>query len=710
VPSWHLVLGLLLTGFAFAMGLFAVGYASTDIPSPNELVGAQTTTVLYADGTTPMGEFAAQDRTMVTSEQVPEHVKQAVIAAEDRSFYDNRGVSPSGIARAFWNNLRGNSTQGGSTITQQYVKNYYLQSEQTYRRKVQEAFIALKVDQQLGKDQILTDYLNTIYFGRGAYGIQSAAQAYFGVPVEKLTVPQAALLAGIIPSPSNWDPRVNREKAEQRFDYVLDAMVDMGNLPAAERESAELPDTVEYAPTDRFAGPTGYLLDAVRDEVLASSDLTETDLDRGGLRIVSTIDKRVQDAAVAAVQNPDLLPTEGRPETLQAALVSIDPGTGGIRAMYGGADYLTRQRNAATQDIAQAGSTFKPFTLVAALEHDISLRTRYSGRSPQTYPGFYEDGSGRPVPVQNFGGRSFGTVDLVTATANSVNTVYVALNEDVGPEATADVAVRAGIDEAAVTPAVASNVLGTASVTPIDMAQAFSTFAAQGVRHTPHVVASVEQNGAVVYRESTEGTEVIAPDVMADATYAMEAVVRSGSGEYASRLGRPVAGKTGTSNDNRSAWFVGYVPQLATAVALYNVGPNGEQLEIPGFGGRREITGGSFPVQIWTAYMQAALDGVEVADFPERANVGQVPREQRTPVRTQTPPVTTSKPPATTAPPTQPSETKPPATKPPAPTGPPGNDGAGNDGAGNDAGGNRDVGTEVDGDAGAGDVTPTPTG
>jgi membrane peptidoglycan carboxypeptidase len=656
IPSWKLVVGLVLTGAAFAVGLVAVAYTVTDVPRPNELVDAQKTTVFYADGTTPMGEFAAQNRTLVTSEQIPEHVKQAIIAAEDRTFYENRGVSPTGIARALWSNVRGNSTQGGSTITQQYVKNYFLEPEQTYQRKAQEAIIAFKIDQQLEKDQILTDYLNTIYFGRGAYGIQSAAQAYFGKNVEDLSVSEAALLAGIVPSPTNWDPRNNPEKAQQRFDYVVGGMTDLGFIDQATAAQQAMPATTEYAPTNALVGPAGYLLASVRQEILASTPLSESDLDRGGLKIVTTIDQRVQDAAVATMQNPDVFPTEDRPETLQAALVSIDPATGGVKAMYGGADYLKRQRNAVTQDIAQAGSTFKPFTLVAALEKGISLKTRFDGRSPQTFPGFYVDDAGRPRPVKNFDGKSFGSLDLVQATEQSVNTVYVKLNEEVGPEASRDVAVRAGINEDVVTPAVASNVLGTPSVNPLDMAQAYATFAAQGTRRIPHIVATVEQDGGVVYEADTSGEQVFEADVMADATYAMQQVVKSGSGRPASRLGRPAAGKTGTSNDNRSAWFTGYVPQLATAVALYNVGPNGEQLEIPPFGGATQITGGSFPVRIWTAFMRSALEGVPVENFPPRADVGKVPASQQTQTATTTPTQTTTTPSETTTT-TTPSET-----------------------------------------------------
>lgn len=689
VPSWRLVAGLGLALVAVVAALFALGYALTPIPGPNEFAQAETTVVYYADGTTEMGRFAAQDRRSVPISQVPEHVRQAVIAAEDRTFAENRGVSPSGIARAFWSNLRGGATQGGSTITQQYVKNFYLQPEESYRRKITEAFIAVKVDQQLTKAEILERYLNTIYFGRGAYGIQTAAQAYFGKDVADLTLAEGAALAGIIPAPSSWDPAVNPQKAAGRFAYVLDGMVTMGVLDAPTRAQQVFPPVAPYHRTDTFAGPTGYLLAAAREEVLARTALTENDIDRNGLSIVTTIDPQAQSAAVAAMQDEDAFPTQGRPPTLQAGLVSIDPATGAVRAMYGGADYLIRPRNAATQDIAQAGSTFKPFALVAALEQGIPLRTRFDGSSPQTFA-TYTDKDGTPVPVRNFGGTSYGRMDLLQATENSVNTVFVGLNERVGPEATMDAAVRAGIDaDTDGLAPVTSNVLGTASPTVLDMGQAYATFAAQGTRTTPHLVASVAQGGELVYEADTTGEKVFADDVMADATYAMSQVVENGSGRYARRLNRPAAGKTGTSNDNKSAWFAGFTPQLATVVALYNVGPDGEQLQMPAFGGVRQITGGSFPVRIWTTYMAAALEGTEVLDLPPRADVAAEPGKQppATSTTTATEPTPTSEPSATAPAPTEPaptgtttapapsaSTTAPPTTTEPVPTlpGPPG--------------------------------------
>jgi membrane peptidoglycan carboxypeptidase len=297
----------------------------------------------------------------------------------------------------------------------------------------------------------------------------------------------------------------------------------------------------------------------------------------------------------------------------------MDPTTGAITGMYGGADYLTVQRNAVTQDVAQAGSTFKPFALVAALENDIGLDSIYNGSQPKTVPGFENQ-------VRNFGNASYGDIDLVQATASSVNTVYAQLNVEVGPEKTRDVAVRAGMPEdTAGLGANPSNVLGTASPHALDLASAYSTFATGGLRTPPFMVVSVtDANGDLYYEHQIIQERVFAEDVMADATYAMQQVVnyRSGSGNFASELGRPIAGKTGTSNDNRSAWFVGFTPQQVGVVGMYQVGPNGEEEQITPFGGFDQITGGSMPVRIWTWMMGPILQDQPIVEFPPRANVG----------------------------------------------------------------------------------------
>ncbi|MEJ5945787.1 transglycosylase domain-containing protein [Pseudokineococcus basanitobsidens] len=616
--------GVVVGGVVLGGAAFAVGYATTDVPEPTALGQAATTTVYYADGTTPLGTFAEVNRTPVDRADIPDVMREAIIAAEDRSFYENRGVSPSGIVRAFVSNVTGNATQGGSTITQQYVKNYYTGDDtRSLERKVREAFIALKVDQELDKDQILTDYLNTIYYGRGAYGVQEAAQAYFGVDVGELDTAQAALLAGIVPSPSAYDPAVDAAAAQDRWDYVVDGMVATGALTQAERDALAFPETIEPQEEQTYAGPTGYLLQAVRDELTSRGGFTEDELDAGGLSITTTFDAGMQQAAVDAMDDEDAFPSEDRPDDVLAGLVSIDPADGAVRAMYGGADYLERQANAATFDTMQAGSIFKPFTLVAALEDGVSLRTRLDGRSGQYFDGYTSDGV-TPKEVNNFDDEDEGYQNLVEATTTSTNTVYVPLNLAVGPDRTQDVAIRAGLPEDTVGLGDnAGNVLGTASPHVLDMARAYSTFAAQGVRTTPHVVAEVTQDGELEYRGQTDGERVFAEDVMADTTYALEQVVEDGSVSRTIDLDRPAAGKTGTSESARSAWFAGYTPQLATVVSVFTTKPDSEGgMDRWDDGSTGVVTGSSYPTRIWQEYMEVATDGMPVEDFPERADVG----------------------------------------------------------------------------------------
>lgn len=614
--------GLVLLALAAVVGLVAWAYATTDIPEPDDFALAQTSTVYYADGETVLGTFGEANREIVSGDAIPQHVKDAVVAAEDRTFYENAGISPTALARALWNNLRGNPTQGGSTITQQYAERFYFGTTvDDYRGKIREALLAVKLDRAQDKDEILENYLNTIFLGRGAYGVERAAQEYFGVPVSELDVSQAALIAGIIPSPNNWDPRNDPERAEQRWNYVLDGMVEIGRLTQAERDALVFPETIEWVQDDRLAGPRGYLVREVEREIVTRSPVSEDELYTRGYRIVSTIEVPMQESIEAAAQS---LP-EDRPENLRVAMVSLDPTDGAIKAMYGGPDYVTIARNAVTQDTAQAGSTFKPFTLVAYLENGGSLRSRYNGDNRIPIEGF-------PEPPQNFGNESFGEIDVVRATASSVNTVYAQMNVEVGPSTTAQVAVRAGLDEDTLGLLgpdfeVPANVLGTASPNPLDMAEAYNTFAAQGVHNEPFIVRSMEYlDGGTVYQGAGESSREFAEDVMADTTYALQQVVERGSGEPAQGIGRPSAGKTGTSQENRSAWYVGYTPQLTTAVAMYQVSADGTTAEpITPFGDfvNREITGGSYPVRLWTAHMTRALEGTEVIPFPERADVGE---------------------------------------------------------------------------------------
>lgn len=634
LPSWRFLLGSFLTAIALVCGIVIAAYVGLKVPTPGDVTLPQSSTVLYGTGQT-MTIFADQDREVIPGADIPQHVRDAVVSAEDRSFYDNSGIDPRGIARAFIGNVKatinGGRITGGSTITQQYVERYYTgETIDGYAGKFKEMLLAVKIDRQEKKEDILANYLNTIYLGRGAYGIEVAAQKYFGVSTGDLTVSQAALIAGIIPAPSAWDPQKNPEKAEERWNYVLDGMVSEGFLPKAERDQQTFPETIPYEQTNRKSGPQGYLIDMVERELAALPEpITREDLDSGGLTVRTTIDASLQEMAVQAVAE---MPADAAPN-LKKSVVTVDVTNGGYLAVYGGADFLESQFNSATMDVAQAGSTFKPFTLMAALEQGKTLKDTYDGNNNKFFPA--ENYTGR-----NFSNRSFGRVNLEKATQDSINTAYLELNEELGPQATVDTAVRAGIpaESPDLTP-VLTNVLGVASVHPVDIARAYTTFAAEGTPRRTHIVASVTKKvdgeDATVYTADTTPIEpVFTPENTAELTYALTQVVENGSGETAKELGVPVAAKTGSTNDNKAAWFAGYTPEFVTVVSMFQVGPNGEQESITPFGGYREVTGATVPADLWTSYMGRVLEGREVKEFPERPAP---PAPTRTPAPTQEP-------------------------------------------------------------------------
>ena len=427
---------LVVGGLSLVIALcvaFAVGYAATDIPEPNLEATGQTSTIYYSDGKTPIGQYKVEDRKSVEIDEISEPMQKAAIAAEDTSFYENRGISIKGLSRAVVGVATNKYAGGGSTITQQYVKNFYLTNEHSLDRKVKEMFISLKIDQQQSKDEILANYLNTIYLGRRSYGVEVAAQNYFDKPASELNVSESALLAAMIQRPGAADPSDNPEAYEDRFNYVVKNMVDEGFLTEEQAAKVELPDVRKQNKESSLSGQKGYMWDFVRREALKKLDIDEAQLDRGGYNIVTTFDKDRMKAAEQAIKT---LPQD-QPEGMQAGLVSIDPDDGGIEAFYGGKNYLDQAFNASTQSHVQAGSTFKPFALVAGLENGVRLTDTYPGSSPTSI-----DNNGKPWLVNNFGGSSYGPVSLLKATQSSINTAYAALNVQVGTDKTIDAALE----------------------------------------------------------------------------------------------------------------------------------------------------------------------------------------------------------------------------------------------------------------------------
>ena len=671
--------------------LVGIGYLVTDVPPANAAATNEATVVTYADGG-EIGRIGTQNRERISLSEVPDPVQKAVLAAEDRGFYTEPGISPRGIARALFTNVRGGGEiqQGGSTITQQYAKNAYLTANRTYTRKVKEVFIALKLSRTLEKDEILERYLNTIYFGRGASGIQVASRTFFNKPASQLTLAQGAVLAATIRSPAAYDPTRHPERAKERFDYVLDGMVKKGWLSEQEAAQVQYPTVLKpgqgkSAQANDRKGPKGYVLDKVEEE-LAERGFPEERLATGGYVVRTTLRRKAQEAAVKAVQ--DAIPTSTEQDQPVGALVSIHPRTGEVWAYYGGS-----QGNASTDyadgEARQPGSSFKPYVLAAALEGGKGLGTRYNGRSPQEICG---------SKIKNDeGDPPLGRIDLVKGLELSVNTVFFRLACDVGPKKVADVAYRAGIDrsrkltEEGGEPAAGIG-LGIYEVSVLDQAAGYATFAAEGEQHETHFVKTVSVGKEVVFEAREKKERAFEADIAADATFAMKAVVDDGTGTRAKLDGRPTAGKTGTTQENVDAWFCGFTPQLATAVWVGR--PDRKPLRGV-LGSERGVYGGTIPAKIFKQYMDAAMGAYDlpVEEFPPKANVGRSvesgdsdgerdstrtrgPRSSREPASSPEPdfspaPVESIAPPATQEPPPPSPEPPPPSPEPPPSQQPP---------------------------------------
>ena len=584
---------------------FVIIYLMTPVPSSAQPAAkAQQSVFLYNDGKTVIARTGSFDRRPVDLNAVPRQVRDAVISAENRSFYSDPGVSMKGSARAVWATLTGGSTQGGSTITQQMVRNYYsgLSQQRTAGRKLKEIMIALKVSREKDKDWILQQYLNTIYFGRDAYGIQSAAQAYYDKNVGQLSPAEAGYLAAAIQVPTYaGDLTVPGAQAymQARWQYVVSGMTQMGSISPQQAAAMKFPAPNKQKQKSIFAGDKGYMVSQAKAE-LRSMGYTDNQINMGGLQIKTTFDKDLMAAARQAVLTN--LPA-GTPKKVLTGLVSINPSNGEINAFYGGKDYINRQFNTAFDAKVQAGSGFKPYVLAAALADGESLNTYVDGSSPQTFAG---------TALHNDRNESFGMVNLVTATQDSINTAYVNLGQKVGLDEVVSTAEKAGIPAAQLAPHkdAATLPLGVADVSVEQQAAGYATFASEGVYHAPHVIKSVSDNGGKPRKPAEAGKRAFSPTVARDATYAMQKVVDAGTGTNAGLPDRNAAGKTGTTSDGKQIWFNGFIPQLAASVGIFRT--DNKPLNIPGY----SSYGGDLPARIWRSYM---VQADQVLDLPPKS-------------------------------------------------------------------------------------------
>ncbi|MEV5648124.1 transglycosylase domain-containing protein [Nocardia sp. NPDC052254] len=616
----RVLLALFVVFIAIPSLLLVLAYWSAEVPDPGAVQSNQVATLTAADGTTVLAKIIPPEgnRTLVPLSEVPQSMRDAMLSAEDRDFYRNPGFSASAFLRAARDNLLGHDDAGGgSTITQQYVKNAFLSSERTLSRKMRELVISAKMARQWSKDDILAAYLNTIYYGRGAYGISAASQAYFGKPVAELSLAEGAVLAAVVRTPSILDPETHLDQLKARWNYVLDGMVGMGVLKLGDRDAVQFPTIVPAAKPDDDAahGPAGLLRTQVVRE-LHGAGISDQEINTGALQITTTIDPRAQDAALDAVHRT----LDGQPPQLRSAVVSIDPRSGAVRAYYGGED-------GAGFDFAQAplqtGSSFKTFAMLAALQQGFTLSSPLDS-APVVVNG---------VRVTNVEGESCGTCALAEAFKRSLNTSFVRLTQAIGPKAVADAAHQAGIpQEIPGVPGISltepdgvpapSIALGVYSVRPIDMASAYATIAASGSYHQPYFVQRVVSgDGRVLLDRAVPGAgqplpqpqQRFARGITDTTTKAMQPIAAYSNGH--NLAGRPSAAKTGTTQlgdtgQNKDAWMIGFTPSLSTAVWVGTDQP--EAIRTSGGG---MIYGSGLPSDIWKRTMDDALAGAPVEQF-----------------------------------------------------------------------------------------------
>ncbi|WP_411131753.1 transglycosylase domain-containing protein [Streptomyces sp. 030-HV] len=688
--TWKKILGTFFGLCLLGMGSFIVLYLVIDIPEGNPEAELQSNVYKYSDGSI-MTRTGDRNREIVDLAKVPKEVQRTFVAAENKTFYKDSGVDLKGTARGVLNTLSGKGAQGGSTITQQYVKNYYLSQEQTVTRKLKELVISLKLDREKSKDYILAGYINTSYYGRGAYGIQAAAQAYYRVDAEDLTVEQGADLAALLQAPNQYDwaiaSETGKKLVQERWNYVLDNMVEEDWLSRADRQGMKFPVPEEPKTSAGMGGQNGYLVDAANYEIRkqlvaqgAAEDMEQAKalLDLGGYTVTLNVDRKKQaelEKAVKAKLTSKLDPDEREVDAdVQAGAVSVDPKTGGVVAMYGGVDYVKHFTNNATRDDYQPASTFKPVILAAAVDQDAETQDGV----PITANTIYDGTSKRPVVDQ---GRKVGfappneddvdydDITVQEAMNKSVNSVFAQMGVDVGMDRVMKVAGDLGMNTEG-DQAVPAQTLGSMGASPLEMAGVYATLDNHGKKVTPAVVKSVEHKDRTVEFPEPIGEQVISREAADTVTSVLTGVVDDGTAKKSVRDnplrdGQTVAGKTGTSDNNKSAWFSGYTPELVTSVGLFGEDPK-THAQVPMYkagGVDYRVNGGGFPAEIWAAYTFGVMD--EISEFDLETKQGNAVKPSTTPTQSQSPTQSPTEEETTEAPETEEPTTEAPTTEAP---------------------------------------------
>ncbi|MGW3865490.1 transglycosylase domain-containing protein [Streptomyces sp. NPDC005047] len=660
--TWKKIVGTFFGLCLLGMGAFIVLYMVIDIPEGNPEADLQSNVYKYSDGSV-MARTGERNREIVDLAKVPKDVQRSFVAAENKTFYEDAGVDLKGTTRGVLNTLSGKGAQGGSTITQQYVKNYYLSQEQTVSRKLKELVISLKLDREKSKDYILAGYMNTSYYGRGAYGIQAAAQAYYRVDAEDLTVEQGAYLSALLQAPNQYDwaiaSETGKKLAQDRWNYVLDNMVEQKWLGASERQGMKFPVPKEPKAAAGMEGQTGYLVDAanytLKKQLVAQGAAEDMEqakalVDLGGYTVTLNIDKKKQAAlekSVKAKLTGKLDPKKRDVDAdVQAGAASVDPKTGGVLAMYGGVDYVKHYTNNATRDDYQPASTFKPVILAAAVDQDAETQDGV----PITANTLYDGTSRRPVmdgdqkvgfAPPNEDDVDYGDIDVQEAMNKSVNSVFAQMGIDVSMTEVMKVAAELGMDTEG-EQAVPAQTLGSMGASPLEMAGVYATLDNHGKKVTPQIVKSVEHKDRTIEIPEAIGEQVISKQAADTVTSVLTGVVDDGTArtsvrENPLRDGQQVAGKTGTSDDNKSAWFTGFTPGLVTSVGLFGEDPK-SHAQVPMYkagGVDYRVNGGGFPAEIWAAYTFGVMD--EVTKFHLDTKQGAAVKPSTSPSVSQSP-------------------------------------------------------------------------